>query len=90
MLKAEKQTKSKKVIDLRKQKSQTSVENGIAILTTAIENELSLSEASRQHSFGRNYISDVKSRIEENLEKKLIKRETYRNFKKLLKAYNKL
>ena len=79
-----------KVLSSRQLRSQESVENAIAILNTAIDNGLSLSEASRQHNFGRNYLSDVKARIHENYEKKLIKRDAYNAFKRLLKAYEKL
>ena len=71
-------------------KSQESVNNGILVLQTAIENRLSLSEASRQHNFGRNYVSDVKARINENLEKKNINRSSYRTFNSLVKQYNKI
>ena len=79
-----------KALSTRQLRSQESVQNAIEILTTAIDNGLSLSEASRQHNFGRNYLSDVKARIHENYEKKLIKRDAYNSFKRLLKAYEKL
>jgi len=78
------------VLEARKLRSQTSVLNSIAILTVAIDEKLSLSESSRQHGYGRNYISDVKARIADNYAKKLIKRDTFNTFKRLLKAYNKL
>jgi hypothetical protein len=74
----------------RKTRTQTSVENGIKILKTAIKGKLSLSEASRRNSFGRNYLSDVKSRIRENYKNKNVDRETYENFNSLLKTYNSL
>ena len=70
-------------------KSQKSVENGILVLQTAIDNNLSLSEASRKHKFGRNYVSDIKSRISTNFEKKNINREVYRTFNSLVKKYEK-
>lgn len=73
-----------------KTRTQVSVENGIKILKTAIKSELSLSEASRRNSFGRNYLSDVKARIKENYKSKKIDRETYQNFTSLLKTYNSL
>ena len=79
-----------KVLEARKLRSKTSVDNAIAILTIATNDMLSLSEASRQYGFGRNYVSDVKARIADTYEKKLIKREAYSTFKRLLKAYNKL
>lgn len=71
-------------------RTETSVANGIAILKTAIKENLSLSEASRQHKFGRNYVSDVKARLADNLKAKNIKRDTYRAFRETLKAYNAL
>jgi len=73
-----------------KTRTEVSVDNGIKILQTAIKNELSLSEASRRNSFGRNYLSDVKSKIKENYKNKKINRETYQNFSSLLKTYNSL
>jgi len=73
-----------------KTRTQLSVENGIKILKVAIKNGLSLSEASRRYSFGRNYLSDVKARIKENYKNKNIDRETYQNFQSLLKTYNSL
>jgi hypothetical protein len=79
--------KTKKTLNTR---TQTSVENGIRILKTAIKGRLSLSEASRQHDFGRNYLSDVKSRIKDNYREKNVDKETYQTFMTLLKEYNKL
>lgn len=73
-----------------KTRTQQSVENGIKILKTAIKSNLSLSEASRKHSFGRNYLSDVKARINENYRNKNVDRNTYQEFKNLLKTYNSL
>ena len=72
----------------RKTRTQTSVENGIKILKTAIKGKLSLSEASRRNNRGRNYLSDVKSRIRENYKNKNVDRETYQDFQSLLKTYN--
>lgn len=73
-----------------KTRTETSVENGIKILNTAIKGGLSLSEASRRNKFGRNYLSDVKARIKENYEAKNISRSTYNEFKALLKTYSRL
>jgi hypothetical protein len=73
----------------QKNPSQTSIENGIKILQTAIRKKLSLSEASRTHNKGRNYLSDVKARVSENFKNKNISREQYSNFNALLKQYNK-
>lgn len=73
-----------------KTRTESSVENGIKILQLAIKKGLSLSEASRQHSFGRNYLSDVKARIKENYKAKNINRQTYNAFNALVKQYSKL
>ncbi len=73
-----------------KTKTQVSVENGVKVLKTAIKSNISLSEASRRNSFGRNYLSDVKSRIKENYKNKAVNKETYQTFNTLLKTYNSL
>lgn len=75
---------------IRKTRTQTSVETGIKILKTAIKGKLSLSEASRTHEKGRNYLSDVKARVKENYRRKNVDKETYQNFVTLLKTYNTL
>lgn len=67
--------------------TQTSVDNGIKVIATAIKKKVSLSEASRTHNFGRNYVSDIKARITENFKKKAVTKETYTTFKNLLKKY---
>ena len=82
-------TKTKKTTSV-KTRTQTSVENGIKVLRTAIKGKLSLSEASRRNSFGRNYVSDVKARLTENYKNKNVDRKTYQTFKDLLKTYNNL
>jgi len=66
-----------------------SVQNGIAIITNATRHRLSLSEASRQAGFGRNYVSDVKSRLRANKEARNIDATTAREFKAVLKTYEK-
>lgn len=71
-------------------RTQASVQNGILILQTAIKNQSSLSEASRKNGKGRNYLSDVKARLQTNLVNKNISRATYREFRTLLKTYNKI
>lgn len=70
-----------------KTKTQLSVENGVKVIKAAIKGNLSLSEASRQNKFGRNYVSDIKSRIKENYKSKRVNKETYQNFTTLLKTY---
>lgn len=69
-------------------KTEASVRNGIKIITRAIRKSESLSEAARQSGFGRNYVSDIKSRIQTNFENKNVTRDTYREFNKLIKEYN--
>jgi hypothetical protein len=71
----------------QKTRTQVSVENGIKVLKLAIRGKLSLSEASRRNSFGRNYVSDVKARIADNYRNKNVDKETYQTFKTLLKTY---
>ena len=68
--------------------SEVSVKNGIKVIRTAIRERVSLSEASRQHNFGRNYVSDIKSRITESYKNKNVSRESYNTFKQLLRSYN--
>ncbi len=74
----------------QKTRTQGSVENGIKVLKTAIRGKLSLSEASRRNSFGRNYVSDVKARIADNYRNKNVDKTTYQTFKTLLKTYDSL
>lgn len=66
-----------------------SVQNGIAIVTNATKHGLSLSEASRQAGFGRNYVSDVKSRLKANREARNIDATTAREFRNAIKTYEK-
>ncbi len=74
----------------QKTRTQGSVENGIKVLKTAIRGKLSLSEASRRNSFGRNYVFDVKARIADNYRNKNVDKTTYQTFKTLLKTYDSL
>lgn len=73
-----------------KTKTQVSVENGVKVLKSAIKGNLSLSEASRRNSFGRNYLSDIKARIKTNYKNKAVDKTTYESFNTLLKTYNSL
>lgn len=77
-------------VSAQRNPSQVSIENGIKILQTAIKRRISLSEASRTHKKGRNYLSDVKARVSDNLKKKNISREQYSNFNNLVKQYSKV
>jgi len=72
-----------------KTRTQTSVENGVKVLKTAIKKGISLSEASRQSKFGRNYVSDIKSRLTDNFKNKNVTKDSYTEFKTLVKEYNK-
>lgn len=69
-------------------KTETSVKNGIKIVKHAIRKNVSLSEASRQFDFGRNYVSDIKSRIRDNYRNRNVSRELYSEFNSLMKEYN--
>ena len=68
--------------------SATSVNNGIEVLNHAIINELSVSAAAKAKGFGRNYVSDVKSRIESNLRSESITKTQYKTFNSLVKLYS--
>lgn len=70
-------------------KTVKSVENGIKVIQYAIKNKTSISEASRQNGHGRNYVSDIKTRIEKNYANRAIKRDLYNSFKSLSKTYDK-
>jgi hypothetical protein len=72
-----------------KTRTQSSVENALQVIKVATKNRLSLSEASRQKGFGRNYVSDVKARIADNLANKNVSKDTYKAFKNALKEYTK-
>ena len=74
----------------RKTSSVTSLENGISILRYAIKKKVSLSAASKAGERGKNYISDIKSRLEENYKSKNISKELYSSFKSLNKQYEKV
>ena len=58
----------------KKTNSVNSIENGISVLKYAIKKKLSVSAAAKQNGFGRNYISDIKARLEENYKCKNITR----------------
>ncbi len=75
---------------MEKTRTQSSVENGVKILKKAIKNKISLSEASRQANFGRNYVSDIKARITDNYKNKNVSKEAYNEFKTLAKEYSNL
>ena len=66
-----------------------SLENGITILKYAIKHKLSVSSASSALNRGKNYVSDIKARLEENYKSRNISRELYNTFKSLNKQYEK-
>jgi len=72
---------------MKNTRTEASVKNGVKILKAAIKKNISLSEASRQFNFGRNYVSDIKLRIRTNWKKKNITKESYTQFTSLLKQY---
>ncbi len=74
----------------RRTTSVISLENGIKILKLAIKRKISLSAASKDSGRGKNYISDIKARLEENYRSKNISKDLYSNFKSLNKEYEKL
>ena len=71
-----------------KTRTQISVENGIKILRNAITRKISVSEASRRENFGRNYVSNLKGRLPRIYENRMISRDMYREFNRLVKEYN--
>jgi hypothetical protein len=69
-------------------KTEKSVKTGMKVIRKAIKQNLSLSEAARQSDLGRNYVSDVKLRLPNNYKNRKINKETYNEFKALIKKYN--
>lgn len=82
--------KSTAKTSIRRSTSVVSLENGIKILKLAIKRKISLSAAAKDSGRGKNYISDIKARLEENYKSKNITKELYSNFKSLNKEYEKL
>lgn len=84
-------TKNKKraTTTTRRTSSVVSIENGIRILKNAIKRKSSLSAASTADGRGKNYISDIKARLEENYKSKNISRELFNEFNSLRKQYEK-
>lgn len=74
----------------RKSSSIVSLENGIKIMKYAIRHKVSLSAASNVDGRGKNYISDIKARLELNYMSRNISRELYNEFKALSKQYEKV
>lgn len=73
----------------KKTSSINSLENGIRIMKYAIKHKTSLSAASNADGRGKNYISDIKTRLEENYKSRNITKELYGSFKSLRKQYEK-
>lgn len=67
--------------------SSLTVKNGIEILKNAIKNNISLQGSSRELNFNPGYISDVKRRIDNYLDKDLITQGEYSQFFDLLSDY---
>lgn len=74
---------------MSKTRTEISVDNGLKIIRKAIKKNISLSEAARQSDFGRNYVSDVKSRLTANYKSKKVSRDVYNEFNTLYKEYSK-
>lgn len=73
----------------RRTSSVNSIETGIKIIRYAIRKRVSLTAASNANDRGKNYISDIKARLEENYKSKNITRDTYNTFKSLNRQYEK-
>ena len=69
--------------------SLNSINNGIKVVGLAIRKGISVSAASIASGHGKNYIADIKERLEENYKSRNITRELYRSFSGLIKEYNK-
>ena len=88
---AKKATKSvAKKTNSNSDKTVKSIENGIKLLKYAIKNKMSVSEAAKENGYGRNYVSDIKSRIEKNYKSRSISREMYNSFKTSANTYSKV
>lgn len=87
---ASKKAAKKQISKVSTDKTINSVETGIKLLKYAIKNKTSVSEAARENGFGRNYVSDIKARIDSNFKKKSITRELYDSFKTSAKSYEKI
>jgi len=74
----------------RKSNSVISLENGIQVIKLALRRKLSISAAAIEKGHGRNYVSDIKARLEENYRSKNITRDLYTTFKSLNKKYEKV
>lgn len=74
----------------RRESSITSLNNGISVLRTAINNSISVSAAAKASGHGRNYVSDIKARIEENYKSGNIPKSLYTTFQSLSNRYNKM
>lgn len=79
-----------RTVAAKKTNSVKSLENGINVLKYAIKKKISVSAAAKENKFGRNYISDIKARLEENYKSKNITKELYSSFKTLNKEYQKV
>lgn len=74
----------------KRESSIISLNNGISVLRTAINNSISVSAASKANGHGRNYVSDIKARIEENYKSGNIPKSLYTTFQSLSNRYNKI
>jgi hypothetical protein len=74
---------------IKKTSSIVSLENGIKIVKYAIKHKTSLSAAANANERGKNYVSDIKARLEENYRSKNISKDLYNTFRSLNKQYEK-
>lgn len=71
-------------------RTEQSVLTGVKIIKKAIKQDLSLTKAAKLSSLGKNYVSDIKLRLSENLDKNNINKKTYNEFVSLLKRMDKI
>ena len=74
---------------IARRSSSVSLETGIKIVRHAIKNKVSLSAASKANKRGKNYVSDIKARLEENYKSRNITKNLYDIFRSLNKQYEK-
>ncbi len=76
-------------VSSKRNPSVNSIENGVKILEMAIKRNISASRAAIQKGFGRNYISDIKARVEENCLNGHINKTQRSTFEALYRRYEK-
>jgi hypothetical protein len=87
--KTTKTAKSSKPATKTINRSAVTIEKAVAVINYAVESKITLAEASRAKGFGRNYVSDIKGRVDKNFAKNNINKTQYANFNSAYKRYEK-